>query len=528
MLFDWNTQEMPEKGENEFETRGERISFFNCFTLARLEKVIQCLCGFQDKTFDHYDVRIELDGCNLQEKKCILNENGISSCFGTCETDGYCIKSVAKNNGLIRTTYGFLKQKKSEFRVGCCGNVSYCNANVTLSLQNVTNDEDALNFKNTILIYLTIALPICLVLMALILGGAYFVWRRSFDLRCKSKGKNRGACSDAGSSTIKRLREDVPLIDESQQTLNEMLEDTGTGSGSGLPILVQRSIARQVQLSEIVGKGRFGEVWRGHWRGENVAVKIFSTRDELSWCRESEIYQTIMLRHENILGFIAADNKDNGTWTQLWLVTDYHQQGSLFDYISRNVINSNQMLVMALSIATGLAHLHMEIIGTKGKPAIAHRDLKSKKHTCKARRTLRDCRLRLMFGTKRYMAPEILDESIHENHFDSWKRADVYAVGLVFWELGRRTNVGGIYEDYQLPYFDVVDPDPSIEEIKKVVCDKKIRPTIPNRWQTSENLRSLSKIIKECLYHNSAARLTALRIKKTLANMDAINDKTKI
>ncbi|XP_040565362.1 LOW QUALITY PROTEIN: TGF-beta receptor type-1 [Lepeophtheirus salmonis] len=538
------------------------VSFFNCFTLARLEKVIQCLCGFQDTTFDHYDVRIELDGCNLQEKKCILNENGISSCFGTCETDGYCIKSVAKNNGLIRTTYGCRNEfslaprdrplicfsseaKKSEFRVGCCGNVSYCNANVTLSLQNVTNDEDALNFKNTILIYLTIALPICLVLMALILGGAYFVWRRSFDLRCKSKGKNRGACSDAGSSTIKRLREDVPLIDESQQTLNEMLEDTGTGSGSGLPILVQRSIARQVQLSEIVGKGRFGEVWRGHWRGENVAVKIFSTRDELSWCRESEIYQTIMLRHENILGFIAADNKDNGTWTQLWLVTDYHQQGSLFDYISRNVINSNQMLVMALSIATGLAHLHMEIIGTKGKPAIAHRDLKSKNILVKrdghcaiadlglcvrhnAETETVDIPLNNKVGTKRYMAPEILDESIHENHFDSWKRADVYAVGLVFWELGRRTNVGGIYEDYQLPYFDVVDPDPSIEEIKKVVCDKKIRPTIPNRWQASENLRSLSKIIKECLYHNSAARLTALRIKKTLANMDAINDKTKI
>jgi serine/threonine protein kinase len=33
---------------------------------------------------------------------------------------------------------------------------------------------------------------------------------------------------------------------------------------------------------------------------------------------------------------------------------------------------------MALSIATGLAHLHEEIVGTQGKPAIAHRDLKSK------------------------------------------------------------------------------------------------------------------------------------------------------
>lgn len=77
----------------------------------------------------------------------------------------------------------------------------------------------------------------------------------------------------------------------------------------GLPLLVQRSIARQIQLVEIIGQGRFGEVWRGRWRGENVAVKIFSSREERSWFREAEIYQTVMLRHDNILGFIAADNK---------------------------------------------------------------------------------------------------------------------------------------------------------------------------------------------------------------------------
>ena len=40
-----------------------------------------------------------------------------------------------------------------------------------------------------------------------------------------------------------------------------------------------------------------------------MAVKIFTSREERSWFREAEIYQTVMLRHENILGFIAADNK---------------------------------------------------------------------------------------------------------------------------------------------------------------------------------------------------------------------------
>ncbi|NWU65895.1 ACV1C protein, partial [Pterocles burchelli] len=135
----------------------------------------------------------------------------------------------------------------------------------------------------------------------------------------------------------------------------------------GLPLLVQRTIARTIVLQEIVGKGRFGEVWRGKWCGEDVAVKIFSSRDERSWFREAEIYQTVMLRHENILGFIAADNKDNGTWTQLWLVSEYHEQGSLFDYLNRGTVTVEGMVRLALSAASGLAHLHMEIVGTQGK-----------------------------------------------------------------------------------------------------------------------------------------------------------------
>lgn len=52
----------------------------------------------------------------------------------------------------------------------------------------------------------------------------------------------------------------------------------------------------------LAGKGRYGEVWRGTWMGESVAVKIFSSRDEQSWFRETEIYNTVQLRHENILG----------------------------------------------------------------------------------------------------------------------------------------------------------------------------------------------------------------------------------
>lgn len=58
---------------------------------------------------------------------------------------------------------------------------------------------------------------------------------------------------------------------------------------------------------------------------------------------------------------------DNGTWTQLWLVSDYHEHGSLFDYLNRYTVTVEGMIKLSLSIASGLAHLHMEIVGTQGK-----------------------------------------------------------------------------------------------------------------------------------------------------------------
>ncbi len=68
---------------------------------------------------------------------------------------------------------------------------------------------------------------------------------------------------------------------------------------------VQRTIAKQIQMVKQIGKGRYGEVLMGRWRGEKVAVKVFFTTEEASWFRETEIYQTVLMRHENILGKIA-------------------------------------------------------------------------------------------------------------------------------------------------------------------------------------------------------------------------------
>ena len=84
------------------------------------------------------------------------------------------------------------------------------------------------------------------------------------------------------------------------------------------------------------------------------------------------------MRHDNILGFIAADIKGTGGWTQMLLVTDYYEQGSLYDYLQMNILDNESMARMSHSIACGLSHLHTEIFGSRGKPAIAHRDIKSR------------------------------------------------------------------------------------------------------------------------------------------------------
>ncbi|XP_021163490.2 activin receptor type-1 [Fundulus heteroclitus] len=330
-----------------------------------------------------------------------------------------------------------------------------------------------------------------------------------------------------------------------ESTLADLLDHSCTsGSGSGLPFLVQRTVARQISLVECVGKGRYGEVWRGQWQGENVAVKIFSSRDEKSWFRETEIYNTVLLRHENILGFMASDMTSRNSSTQLWLITQYHENGSLYDYLQRVAVETSEGLAMAVSVANGLVHLHTEFFGTEGKPAIAHRDLKSKNIlvTKELRCCIADLGLAVTHtqadnlldvgnnpkvGTKRYMAPEVLDETIQTDCFDAYKRVDIWAFGLVLWEIARRTYSNGIVEDYKPPFYDQVPNDPSFEDMRKVVCVEQQRPFIPNRWFSDPTLSALVKLMKECWYQNPSARLTALRIKKTLEKIHSSLEKGK-
>eukprot|EP00066_Takifugu_rubripes_P019447 XP_011608713.1 PREDICTED: activin receptor type-1C [Takifugu rubripes] len=454
----------------------------------------------------------------------------------TCETssDGACWNSVMLIEGKEETVKSCLSPSELNGQVFCyssrnvskrsCCFTDFCN-NETLHL----HPEKPLEGSSWSTLQLVVmSLVPCLLLGVGVAAGVFV--------------RQSHRCAYTAHKQDPEEHLDDQMLMSTDKCLKDLIGDMSTsGSGSGLPLLVQRTIARTIVLQESIGKGRFGEVWRGKWRGEDVAVKIFSSRDERSWFREAEIYQTIMLRHENILGFIAADNKDSGSWTQLWLVSEYHEHGSLYDYLNRYTVPVEGMVVLALSVASGLAHLHMEIIGTQGKPAIAHRDLKSKNVLVKKNGTAAIADLGLAVkhdsttntidipsnhrvGTKRYMAPELLDETINTQSFESFKRADIYSLGLVFWELARRCSVRGLHEDFQLPYYDLVPSDPTIDDMRKVVCEQKLRPNVPNQWQSCEALRVMGKLMRECWYVNPSARLTALRVKKTVSQLSATKE----
>ncbi|KFV71806.1 Serine/threonine-protein kinase receptor R3, partial [Dryobates pubescens] len=330
-------------------------------------------------------------------------------------------------------------------------------------------------------------------------------------------------------------------------------DDCTTGSGSGLPFLVQRTVARQITLAECVGKGGCGEVWRGVWHGESVAVKIFSSRDEQSWFRETEIYNTVLLRHDNILGFIASDMTSRNSSTQLWLITHYHENGSLYDYLQRTALDVETCLVLASSIICGLVHLHVEIFGTQGKPAIAHRDLKSRNILVKNNRQCCIADLEflppLQSQSLLFQLPSIPSHPITPTPCPKPLPSSLGAPSGQDVDRSRQLPPGtlrcaeqgvnpappshhpprpaGIVEEYRPPFFDAVPSDPSFEDMKKVVCIDQQTPVIPNRLFSDSVLSALAKIMKECWYQSPSARLTALRIKKTLKKLNSSLEKPK-
>ncbi|XP_065304494.2 activin receptor type-2B isoform X1 [Dermacentor albipictus] len=300
---------------------------------------------------------------------------------------------------------------------------------------------------------------------------------------------------------------------------------------------------KAIQLMEVKAQGRFGAVWKARWGLQFVAVKIFPPQDKSSWMVEKEIFKMPQMKHENLLAFLGSTKHGDLNHTEYWLVTEYHERGSLSDHLKAHLVSWGEVLKISEGIALGLAHMHGERPANKlegYKPPLAHRDFKSKNVLLKADMTacIADFGLALGFpsgvsprqahgqaaaallaqvGTRRYMAPEVLEGAISFNQ-DQFLRIDMYACGLVLWELISRCSAqDGPVEEYMLPFEEEVGQHPSLEDMQEAVVHKKVRPRIRDHWRKHQGLAVIIDTIEECWDHDAEARLSAYCVEERIS-----------
>jgi len=486
---------------------------------------------------------------------------------GTCEAEvgGSCFQAVEEvydpdtNEYVPEHSYGCLREEGGEFQckghivphsnptsIGCCSDEDYCNLKLKgveyelPPMDPIGPDTEGGSMQFELMVLLCSLTAIFIV--ALLIIVLFFLYYE------KKEETHRKEIARDPEMAIRLYPGNIhDLIEES------------SGSGSGVPRIVQQTICKQIDMGQhpkLIGRGRFGEVWEATFRGiDKIAVKAYHPKHDISWSREAEIYST-PLRNENILRFIAADIRGFENSAQRLLITEYHHYGSLFDFLRRNFnqrpdIDSRIVLNMAMSIASGLSFLHMPVSDTsRGKPKIAHRDIKTKNILVKDDLTccIGDFGLAVSDNdqiekevlkneresTIRYMAPEVLE--LHRNKtraalnsIESYKRADIYSFGLVVWELCMGTYMGTstpkeLPKERDWPYdkeyldFERMNPKMNEREIMDcIVNDKKYRPKIPINWDMpNDPHEKVAKIIRECWNEKSEARLPMLNVKKSL------------
>ncbi|RXM99659.1 Activin receptor type-2B [Acipenser ruthenus] len=229
---------------------------------------------------------------------------------------------------------------------------------------------------------------------------------------------------------------------------------------------------KPLQLLEIKARGRFGCVWKAQLMHEYVAVKIFPIQDKQSWQNERDIFLTPGMKHENLLYYIGAEKRGVNLEMELWLITEFHERGSLTDYLKGNAVSWNELCHISETMARGLAYLHEDVPRHKGegpKPAIAHR------------------------------------KQVHLNNNNC---GDYFSQELN----QKQNNITGLYspvDEYTLPFEEEIGQHPSLEDLQEVVVHKKMRPAFKDCWLKHSGLAQLCETIEECWDHDAEARLSA-------------------
>lgn len=298
-----------------------------------------------------------------------------------------------------------------------------------------------------------------------------------------------------------------------------------------------------VEFMSKIGNGRFSEVWKAILYSKTVAVKIYSEQDRKYWSTEVNAYSYPHMKHKNVCDFITGSHS-NGPKPGWWIVLEYHECGSLQDYLKVHSLTKEELCKMADSVACGLAYLHSEMAFLDDiKPAMAHRDVKSMNVLVKEDLTCCICDLELSItfepgkslldrqaqvGTLRYMAPEVLDGAVTFSR-ESYLKIDVYALGLVIWEMISRCTVRGVAEEYKQPYETEVGVRPTVRQMTDCVVTSRVRPKFPACWGKAEeecdprtlqqHLDFLMETVTECWDHDPDARLTAQCVQERMSSL---------
>jgi predicted Ser/Thr protein kinase len=122
----------------------------------------------------------------------------------------------------------------------------------------------------------------------------------------------------------------------------------------------------ELKRFELVGKGAFGEVYRGEWRHVDVAVKDVKNVDALpDLLREAEELKSLQ-PHRNVVEFYGIVAQE-GSFS---LVTAFAAKGALSNLLygkNKMSFSREQLHSISLGSAAGVRHLHAE--------GVIHRDL---------------------------------------------------------------------------------------------------------------------------------------------------------
>lgn len=337
------------------------------------------------------------------------------------------------------------------------------------------------------------------------------------------------------------------------------LMENGYGSGQGYGQILGSYSGDKLKFSNIIGQGRFGCVWKATIADREVAVKVFPPHYRSYFLNERDIYcLPFMSECQSLLAYHGCDERSSMDGSpEYLLVLSYSPNGCLQDYLRSNIVDWPTFCRMALSIAKGLAHLHTDIRrGGKEKPCVSHRDLNTRNILVNADLSCSLCDLGLAMkivgskyyqngeeqhaetkaindvGTLRYMAPEVLEGAVNLRDCESsLKQIDVYALGLVVWELACRCSdlyqTGAEVPPYRMAFESEIGHHPTFEQMEVLIVRHKARPLFPETWRDRTAVRLIRETMEDCWDQDAEARLTALCVEERFLELPALWERQK-